>query len=141
MKKDERLVRFIEAEAGTSSKACWIRLEYAARDPLVVSVSLCAQSRATVIEREVMRTDLRDALQRRIYDVDLVMTPDVLRGHTLLRFREPHVAVTVVASARKIADFIRESDQLIPFGTGEVDALNTAFEDLLVSERVPNPRS
>jgi hypothetical protein len=141
VRDDERLVRYVEAEAGPTGKPCWVRLEYAARDPLVVSVALCAQSRAAVIERTVMRTDLRDALQRRIYDIDLVMTPDVLRGHTLFRFREPHVAVTAVVTARGIADYVKETDALVPFGTGELDALNTALESMLVPERISDRRS
>ena len=136
VRADERICRFIGAEAGDEGIACFIGLGYAARDPLVITVSLCAPSRAPVIERSVMRADLRDALQRRIYDADIVMTPDALRGRTLFRFREPGVAVTAMVPARAIAEFIRDSDRVVPFGSGEVDAINAALETLVSDERL-----
>jgi hypothetical protein len=90
-----------------------------------------------VSERIVMRTDLRDALQRRIYDTDLVLVPDADNGRTLLRFREQHIVLTVVTSAREIATFIRDADRLVPFGSGEIDAINAAAGDL---ERLLDPK-
>lgn len=118
--------RTIDAEAGDARMPCLLELRYSARDPLAVVVALCARSHAVVIERTAARGDLRDALQRRVFYPDLVMTPDTLRGRMLFRFHETSIAITVATDMRDVADFVRASDRLVP-PSAELEAINAAL--------------
>jgi hypothetical protein len=118
---------------GTQQHAltCWLWLTFSEFDPLVVVVRVCAPSKAVVLERTVMRSDLRAALDRTISYVGIGMGPGVMRGVLMLYLREDAVTMTVLVPGDTVERFLSASERLVPSRLAESEATGRAFDALL----------
>ena len=108
----------------------WLSLEYMRDDPLVVSIVVRAPSRAAVLERTMLRVDLRDALSVSIRYKDMTVEPGT-RGFTSFQFEETLVIVTTLVPSDVIARFLQATDEVVPPGQAETTVVSSMLEDLL----------
>lgn len=108
----------------------WLSIEYKRADPLVVSIAVRAPSRATVLERTMLRMDLRNALNISIKYADMTVEPDA-RGFTAFQFEERLVIVTTLVPSDVISRFLHATDDVVSPGQGETKVLSAMFHDLL----------
>jgi hypothetical protein len=109
----------------------WLSLEYRREDPLIVSVAVRAPSRAVVLERTMLRTDLRNAYTIGIRYSDMVVEASAMRGLTAFRFEERMVIVTAMVPSDVIERFLRTSDTVVPPGQRETEVVSSMLQDLL----------
>ena len=108
----------------------WLSLEYKREDPLVVSIAVRAPSRAAVLERTMLRTDLRNALNISIRYKTMTVEP-ASRGFTSFQFEERLVIVTTVVPTDVITRFLHATDDVVPPGQGETQVVSSMLQDLL----------
>jgi sporulation and cell division protein SsgA len=109
----------------------WLSLEYRRDDPLLVSIAVRAPSRAIVLERTMLRTDLRNAQTIGIRYSNVVVEPAAIRGFTTFQFEERLVIVTAMVPSDVIARFLRTSDEVVPQGQPETEAVSSMLQELL----------
>ena len=108
----------------------WLSLEYKRDDPLVVSIAVRAPSRAAVLERVMLRTDLRNALNISIRYSNMTVEPGA-RGFTSFQFEESLVIVTALVPSDVITRFLQASDDVVPPGQAETTIVSSMLQDLL----------
>jgi hypothetical protein len=108
----------------------WLSLEYKREDPLVVSIAVRAPSRAAVLERTMVRADLRNALNVPIHYKNMTVEPGA-RGFTSLQFEESLVIVTTLVPSDVITRFLGATDEVVPPGQVETTVVSSMLEDLL----------
>lgn len=109
----------------------WLTLEYRKRDPLLVSITVCAPSHAAVLDREVLRCDLRNGLQRAIRYSSMVIEPAPARGFTAFQFEERLVIVTAMVPTDVLSRFLRATDDVVPPGKPETEIVSSMLADLM----------
>jgi hypothetical protein len=109
----------------------WLSLEYRREDPLIVSIAVRAPSRAIVLERTMLRMDLRNAQSIAIKYSDMAVEPGVMRGFTAFQFEERMVIVTAMVPSDVIGRFLRTSDTVVPPGQRETEVVSSMLQDLL----------
>lgn len=109
----------------------WLNVEYEKRDPLVVSITVRAPSHAIVLERTMLRVDLRHGLHRAIRYSTLIVEPANSRGLTSFQFEERLVIVTAMVPSDVITRFLRASDDIVPPGKSETEVVSAMLGDLL----------
>jgi len=108
----------------------WLSLEYKREDPLVVSIAVRAPSRAAVLERTMLRADLRNALNIAIRYKNMTVEPGA-RGFTSFQFEESLVIVTALVPSDVISRFLHASDDVVTPGQAETKVVSSMLEDLL----------
>ena len=108
----------------------WLSLEYKRDDPLVCSIVVRAPSRAAVLERTMLRTDLRNALNISIRYKDMTVEPGT-RGFTSFQFEESLVIVSALVPSDVISRFLHATDDVVPPGTAETKIVSSMLHDLL----------
>lgn len=108
----------------------WLSLEYKREDPLVVSIVVRAPSRAAVLERTMVRADLRNALNVSIRYKTMTVEPGT-RGSTSFQFEESLVIVAALVPSDVISHFLRATDEVVPPGQAETKVVSSMLEDLL----------
>jgi len=108
----------------------WLSLDYKREDPLVVSIAVRAPSRAAVLERTMLRTDLRNSLNICIRYKSMTVEPGT-RGFTSFQFEERLVIVTTLVPSDVISRFLRATDEVVPPGQAETTVVSSMLEDLL----------
>jgi len=108
----------------------WLSLEYTRDDPLVVSIVVRAPSRAAVLERSMLRADLRNALNISIRYKSMTVEPGT-RGFTSFQFEESLVIVTALVPSDVISRFLHATDEVVPPGQAETKVVSSMLEDLL----------
>ncbi|MGZ4128712.1 MAG: SsgA family sporulation/cell division regulator [Actinomycetota bacterium] len=114
----------------------WLSAEYTRSDPLVVSVSVSAPSRAVVLERTLLRSDLRRGHERPVRYANVVVEPAGVRGFTSVQFEERHVIVTALIPTEVFARFLRATDDVVSPGEAETLAVSSQLADLLEDRSV-----
>src|SRR5438105_1609448 len=109
----------------------WLSIEYRREDPLIVSIAVCAPSNAIVLERTMLRMDLRNAQSIGIRYSNMAAEPAAMRGFTAFQFEERMVIVTAMVPSDVIARFLRTTDAVVPPGQRETEVVSSMFEDLL----------
>lgn len=109
----------------------WLSIEYKRSDPLVASVAVRAPSRAVVLERTLLRSDMRTAHARAIRYADVVVEPSGVRGFTSFQFEERQVIVTALVPSEVLGRFLRATDEVVPPGEAETLAVSSELADLL----------
>ena len=109
----------------------WLSLEYRREDPLVVSIAVRAPSRAIVLERTMLRMDLRNAQSIGIRYSNMAVEPGMMRGFTAFQFDERLVVVTAMVPSDVIGRFLRTTDVIVPPGQRETDVVSSMLQDLL----------
>ena len=109
----------------------WLSLEYRRDDPLIISIAVRAPSRATVLERTMLRADLRNAQSVGIQYSNMNVEPGALRGYTMFQFEERMVIVTAMVPSDVISRFLRTTDVVVPPGRRETEVLSSMLQDLL----------
>jgi len=109
----------------------WLSVEYRRDDPLIVSIAVRAPSRAIVLERTMLRMDLRNARSMGIRYSNMVVEPSAMRGFTAFQFEERMVIVTAMVPSDVIERFLRTSDVVVPPGRHETEAVSSMLQDLL----------
>lgn len=106
----------------------WLHLDYAADDPLAVSVSIRSPSGGPVVERTMLRRDLRRASFEPVLVPGITVGPAGAHGHIALVFHEDSIAVPVTLPRSMLAEFLRECDGLVKMtDRSEADALTRSF--------------
>ena len=108
----------------------WLSLEYTREDPLVVSIAVRAPSRAAVLERTMLRTDLRSALNMSIRYKSMTVEPGT-RGFTSFQFEESLVIVTTLVPTDVIVRFLQATDEVVLPGQAETKVVSSMLADLL----------
>jgi len=108
----------------------WLSLEYKRDDPLAVSIAVRAPSRAAVLERTMLRADLRNALNISIRYKNMAVEP-ANRGFTSFQFEESLVIVTTLVPSDVISRFLHATDEVVPQGQAETKVVSSMLEDLL----------
>jgi len=108
----------------------WLSIEYKREDPLVVSIAVRAPSRAVVLERTMLRMDLRNALNISIHYQNMIVEPGA-RGFTSFHFEERLVIITTLVPSDVIGRFLRATDDIVPPGQPETEAVSAMLQDLL----------
>jgi hypothetical protein len=109
----------------------WLSVEYTRADPLIVSVGVRAPSLAAVLERSILRMDLRNTQTGQVRYSDVAVAPSSMRGYTSFQFEETHVIVTAMVPTDIIARFLRATDDVVAPGKQETAAVSAVFADLL----------
>ena len=109
----------------------WLSVEYRRDDPLIVSIAVRAPSRAIVLERTMLRTDLRNALNIAIRYKDMTVEPGAARGFTSFQFEERLVIITTMVPSDVISRFLHATDDVVPPGQAETEAVSSMLQDLL----------
>ena len=104
----------------------WLCIEYRRRDPLVVTLSVRAPSRAVALERTLLRMDLR-TIERTPVRYSMLSIQPAARGLTCVVFDEKHVTVNMLVPTDAITRFVAATDELVSPGQGETSALSDAF--------------
>jgi hypothetical protein len=126
---DERVM--LRVPLGTPKELLgWLWVEYRRSDPLVVTLSVRAPSRAVALERTLLRTDLR-SIERVAVRYATVWTHPGVRGLTAIVFAEKQVSVTMLVPTEAIRRFVDATDELVPPGRGETEALADALVSML----------
>jgi hypothetical protein len=113
----------------------WLSLEYTKSDPLSIAVAVRAPSRATVLDREVLRRDLQTAQSTTVRYARLSIGPAQTKDFVAFQFEEQHVIVTAVVPGDALERFVRVTHDVVPPGQGETEAVSAAFADLLEGRR------
>jgi hypothetical protein len=108
----------------------WLSLEYKRSDPLVVAIVVRAPSRAAVLERTMVRTDLRNALSIAIRYKNMIVEPGS-RGFTSFQFEESLVIVTALVPTDVISRFLQATDDVVSPGQAETKLVSSMLQDLL----------
>lgn len=108
----------------------WLSLEYRRDDPLAVSISVRAPSRAAVLERTMLRADLRNALNESIRYKSMTVEPGT-RGFTSFQFEESLVIVTTLVPSDVISRFLHATDEVVSPGQAETKVVSSMLQDLL----------
>jgi hypothetical protein len=109
----------------------WLSLEYRREDPLLISIAVRAPSRAIVLERTMLRSDLRGAETIGIRYSNVIVEPAAIRGFTTFQFEEQLVIVTAMVPNDVITRFLRTSDDVVPPGQPETEAVSSELQELL----------
>ena len=109
----------------------WLSLEYRREDPLIISLAVRAPSRAVVLERTMLRMDLRNARTIGIRYSNMVVEPSAMRGFTAFQFEEQMVIVTAMVPSDVIVRFLRTTDTIVPPGKRETEVVSSMLQDLL----------
>jgi hypothetical protein len=109
----------------------WLSLEYSRNDPLTIAVAVRAPSRATVLDRTIIRRDLHTAHTATINYADLRLGPAPVRGFISFQFEERHVIVTAMVPADALTQFLRTTHDVVAPGQAETEAVSSALADLL----------
>jgi hypothetical protein len=109
----------------------WLTVEYTKRDPLVVSITVCSPSHAVVLDRTILRSDLRSGIQRPVRYSTVVVEPAPARNFTSFQFEERLVIVTAMVPTDVLSRFLRESDEIVPPGRSETEVVSSMLADLL----------
>ncbi|HZW52740.1 MAG TPA: SsgA family sporulation/cell division regulator [Candidatus Elarobacter sp.] len=109
----------------------WLSIEYKRDDPLVVSIAVRAPSRAIVLERTMLRMDLRNALNISIHYQSMTVEPGGARSFTSFQFEERLVIITTLVPSDVIERFLRATDDVVPPGQPETEAVSSMLQDLL----------
>jgi len=109
----------------------WLSLDYQREDPLVVSIAVRAPSRAIVLERTMLRMDLRNAQSIGIKYSNMAVEPSAMRGFTAFQFEERMVIVTAMVPSDVIGRFLRTTDIVVPPGQRETEVVSSMFQNLL----------
>ena len=109
----------------------WLSLEYRREDPLIISLAVRAPSRAVVLERTMLRMDLRNAQTIGIRYSNMVVEPSAMRGFTAFQFEEQMVIVTAMVPSDVIVRFLRTTDTIVPPGKRETEVVSSMLQDLL----------
>jgi Streptomyces sporulation and cell division protein, SsgA len=103
----------------------WLSIEYKRTDPLVVSIAVRAPSRAAVLERTMLRMDLRNALNISIRYQSMTVEPGGMRGFTSFQFEERLVIVTTLVPSDVITRFLQATDDVVPPGHAETEVVSS----------------
>ena len=109
----------------------WLSVEYRRDDPLIVAIAVRSPSRAIVLERTMLRTDLRNALNIAIRYNDITVQPGGARGFTSFQFEERLVIITTLVPSDVISRFLHATDDVVPPGRAETEAVSSMLQDLL----------
>ena len=109
----------------------WLSVEYRRDDPLIVSIAVRAPSHAVVLERTMLRMDLRNAQTIAIHYSNMIVEPGAMRGFTAFQFEERMVIVTAMVPSDVIARFLRTTDHVVPPGQPETEAVSSMLQELL----------
>jgi hypothetical protein len=109
----------------------WLSLEYRRDDPLLLSIAVRAPSRAIVLERTMLRSDLRNAQTIGIRYSSMIVEPASIRGFTAFQFEERLVIITAMVPSDVIAHFLHTTDDVVAPGQPETDAVSSMLQDLL----------
>jgi hypothetical protein len=109
----------------------WLNLEYRRDDPLLLSIAVRAPSRAIVLERTMLRSDLRNAQTIGIRYSNMIVEPAAIRGLTTFQFEERLVIITAMLPSDVIARFLHTTDDVVAPGQPETDAVSSMLQDLL----------
>lgn len=109
----------------------WLSLDYRREDPLIVSIAVRAPSRAIVLERTMLRMDLRNSQSIGIKYSNMAVEPSAMRGFTAFQFEEQMVIVTAMMPNDVIRRFLRTTDVIVPPGQRETDVVSSMLQDLL----------
>ena len=109
----------------------WLSIEYKRDDPLVVSIAVRAPSRAIVLERTMLRMDLRNALNISIHYQSMTVEPGGARSFTSFQFEESLVIVTALVPSDVISRFLHATDEVVSPGQAETKVVSSMLEDLL----------
>ena len=109
----------------------WLSVEYRREDPLIVSIAVRAPSRAIVLERTMLRMDLRNAQSIAIRYSNMVVEPSAMRGFTAFQFEERLVIVTALVPSDVIGRFMRTTDVIVPPGQRETEVVSSMPQHLL----------
>jgi hypothetical protein len=113
----------------------WLSLEYSKSDPLSISIAVRAPSRATVLDRTIVRRDLQSAQNSSIRYAHLRVGPAPAKGFVAFQFEEQHVIVTAIVPTEALSRFLRATHEVVPPGQGETEAISAALADLLEGRR------
>ncbi len=113
------------------SLSCWLWLRYDEHDPLVVTLAVRAPSKAVVMERTVLRSDLRAALHRSVAYAGLGVGPGVTKGVTMFYLREDGVTMTILVPTDALTRFVEATEELVRTDLAETDAVSRAFGAVL----------
>jgi hypothetical protein len=113
----------------------WLSLEYLRSDPLSIAVTVRAPSRATVLERQILRRDLQTAQSSYIDYANLRVGPAPARGFIAFQFEEAHVIVTAIVPVDALNRFLRTSHDVVAPGQEETEAISAALMELLEDRR------
>jgi len=106
----------------------WMHLVYQADDPLVVSVSIRSPSGAPVVERLILRRDLRRATFEPVLLPGVTVGPSGAQGFVAFVFHEESIAVPVTMPASVLAEFLRGCDGVVRMTErAEAAALTKSF--------------
>jgi hypothetical protein len=108
----------------------WLSLDFARNDPLAISLMVRSPSRATVLERTILRSDLRSAMRSSVRYAALLVEPAPTKGFTSFQFEETHIIVTAVVPSDILDRFLGETDEMVPPGQAETEALSAALADI-----------
>ena len=108
----------------------WLSLDFARNDPLAISLTVRSPSHAAVLERTMLRSDLRTALRTGLRYASLLVEPAASKGFTSFQFEETHIIVTAVVPSDILGRFLGETDEMVPPGQAETEALSMALGDL-----------
>jgi len=109
----------------------WLNVEYDKSDPLVVSITVRAPSHAVVLDRTMLRIDLRNGLHSAIRYSTMVVEPAPVRGFTAFQFEERLVIVTAMVPTDVLTRFLRATDDVVPPGKSETEVVSAMLGELL----------
>ena len=91
----------------------WLHLEYDGNDPLVVQVSIRSPSGGPVVERTLLRRDLRRASFEPVLLPGVTVGPAGAHGFLAFVFHEHSIAVPVTVPASALSEFLRGCDGVV----------------------------
>ena len=126
-RSDECAVR-LPLHGEDDSVCAWMHLSYLADDPLVVSVSIRSPSGAPVVERIILRRDVRRATFEPVLLPGVTVGPSGAQGFVAFVFHEESIAIPVTMPASVLAEFLRGCDGVVRMNErAEAAALTKSF--------------
>lgn len=117
----------------TDERVCaWIALSYSVGDPLTVDIAVRSPSGSAVVERTLLRRDMRRAMFEPILLPGFSVGPSGAPATIAFIFQEESIAVPVTVPAPAYAEFLRACDSLVPMNErAEAAAFTTALYEAL----------
>lgn len=123
----------IPIEGQDGSLCGFLALEWSKLDPLVVEIAVRSPGGHAIIERPVLRDDVRASLMRTACMTGLTIGPSVESGCTAFVFHEGETVLSVIVPSEPVWEMLRATERRVPMtNRAETQALDEAYARLLL---------
>ena len=132
VRTDRSVELFVPLGDANDQLVCWVCFAYGTSDPLVADLSIRSPSRAPVIERTILRSDLRRFVRAggEMPGLSIERRPD--GNHVTISFTEGELAIPAVIPASAVARYLSAAEELVSFDPrDEARAVDQVFAELV----------